>query len=572
MSDAAVLPLLPEGTKIRDAVKLLVGAEDSPFAVDEMSISGISQTVFTAAPSAVRDVFAYCSEHGEMDFICFGDERLTFNETLKRAHQLSHVFVDRFNIKKGDRIAIAMRNYPEWIIAYMAASGCGAVLVTMNSWWTPDELAWAFDDCGCKLAVVDGQLKDRVKGFYSDRDVDLIVARGDAGGERCYAWDEMVAEGAGIIGWPDIEVLPEDDHAITYTSGSTGFPKGAVSTQRGLITVLMAWAATNEAQKMIGRIPMERETQAVALVTIPFFHVTGCNNSFLLSVIGGRRIILMYKWDIQEAFRLIEREKVTSFVGVPTMSYELTTNPDRVNYDLTSLEDLGAGGAARPADHLRILREAFPSVIPGIGYGLTETNALGTLNHADEYYARPGSAGRATWPAAKIKIMDPETGAEMPVGERGEIWIKSAANIRGYWNNVAATEAAFRDSWFMTGDIGYLDDEDFLFIVDRLKDIIIRGGENISTLEVEDILLSHPDVQEAVVFGLPDERLGEIVGCVALSDGTGEDEIKAFLKGKVAGFKIPTKIWTVSDKLPRIASGKLDRKGLKEKYRAVWQG
>jgi acyl-CoA synthetase (AMP-forming)/AMP-acid ligase II len=290
----------------------------------------------------------------------------------------------------------------------------------------------------------------------------------------------------------------------------------------------------------------------------------------MLSLVIGRKMVIMHKWDAQEALRLIEQERITWFNGVPTMSAELQAAAETTSRDVSSLTEIMAGGAARPPDQVKKISGTFKKSAPGIGYGLTETNALGTVNAGALYIARPDSAGRVVPAVTQFRIVG-EDGSALPAGARGELCIKSPANIVGYWNKPEATAEAFVEGWFHTGDVAYLDEEGFLYIVDRIKDIIIRGGENISCLEVEAAIYAHPGVHEVAVFGLPDTRLGEIVGAAVVVRTGVEltaDELRADLGKHLASFKIPARIWFRTEQLPRIASGKIFKRQIKAEYAA----
>jgi acyl-CoA synthetase (AMP-forming)/AMP-acid ligase II len=293
----------------------------------------------------------------------------------------------------------------------------------------------------------------------------------------------------------------------------------------------------------------------------------------LVSYALGRKIIFMPKWDVVRAMQLIEKEKITSFTGVPLMSFELMTSPERHKYDLSSLQGLAGGGAPRPVEHVKRLSEEMPTSPPALGYGLTETNGVGAGNFMSNYQEKPNSTGVASRPLAQIAILD-DDGKPVPQGERGEVCIRSVALFSGYWNRPDATrDCMTSDGWFRTGDVGYLDPDDYLFIVDRKKDIIIRGGENISCQEVEAAIYENKQVAEACVFGLPDERLGEVVGAaVHCHDGSALDEagLRDFLSTHLAGFKIPLRIWFHADPLPRLGTEKLDKVGLRKRYQEEW--
>jgi acyl-CoA synthetase (AMP-forming)/AMP-acid ligase II len=377
-----------------------------------------------------------------------------------------------------------------------------------------------------------------------------------------------------LLGVPGVD-LPEvgpDDHAtILFTSGSTGEAKGALSTHRAVTAGVYTFATG--LMVLLGLLTEENRAPAGAartLVNVPLFHVTGEVPVMLNSFVIGRCMVIMPKWDPLEALRLIEREKISYFVGVPTMSLELMTHPDRHKFDLSSLTDIAAGGAPRPIAHVERLQREFPNAQPALGYGLTETNAVGCNNFWSNYAAKPASTGRPAKPYVEMAILGADN-AHLPAGERGEIAIRTAANIECYWENPAATAAAFTaDGYLKTGDIGYLDEDNYLFIVDRKKDIIIRGGENISSAEVEAAIYACPDIAEACVFGIEDDRLGEVpIAVVQRRDGSSlnEDQLRAFLQARLAAFKIPADIRFEDEPLPKLGTGKIDRVAIKVAYR-----
>jgi acyl-CoA synthetase (AMP-forming)/AMP-acid ligase II len=375
---------------------------------------------------------------------------------------------------------------------------------------------------------------------------------------------EPLLTGEGVL--PEILIEIQDPAVILYTSGSTGRPRGVLSTQHNVLSALGTWLAVGTAVAVAsGTIGQEPEEQPAILLTVPLFHVTGLNSLFLLSLGIGRKIVMMHKWDIDAALEVIEAEKITHFNGVPTMSMELMNHPRRGEFNLSSLLEISSGGAARPADQVGTLIERFPRAKPSAGYGLTETNAVGCIIGDDDYVDRPGSVGQATPPLVELRIVD-DNGNEVERGERGEICLRSPAIVSGYLNQPAATEASFKNGWFHTGDVGYQDEEGFVYIVDRIKEIIIRGGENISCTEVEEAIYSHPDITEAAVFSVPDERLGEIVGAAVSARAHCDldaEQVKEFLGDRLAAFKIPVHIEIRSDNLPRIASGKIFKKQIR---------
>ena len=505
----------------------------------------------------------FCALSANVEAVIAGDERLTFGQLDEISDRLAHGLVAR-GIAKGDRVAIAMRNCPVWMIGYMAALKAGAVATLLNGWWQPHELEHALELTEPKLVLADAPRAKRIAASCSGCQVETIEI--DKPAEEALA--SLLADVGEDTALPDIR--PEDDATILFTSGSTGEAKGAVSTHRAVTTGVYAYATS----LMVLRGILESEGRPPAnplktLVVVPLFHVTGEVPVMLNSFVISRGMVLVPKWDAGEALRLIEKERITYFVGVPTMSLELMNHPDRGNYDLSTLTDIAAGGAPRPVSHVERLRQSFPGSQPALGYGLTETNAVGCGNFWDNYAAKPASTGRAQVPFVELAILG-EGDRHLPAGERGEIAIRSAANIRGYWRNEAATDASFSaDGFFRSGDIGYVDEDGYLFIVDRKKDIIIRGGENISAAEVEAALYGCEGVAEAAVFGIADDRLGEVpVAILHRREGSSltEEELRTFLDGRLSAFKVPAQMVFSDTPLPRLGTGKIDRLALKQKY------
>ena len=547
-----------------------ITSPEGPFPILEQQIDGVPKRVFGGLPGSLRDYFAFAATHGEKECLIDRDRRMSFNDVAQQVACLGSTLVEQYGVNKGDRVAIAMRNSPEWCVSFMAITSVGAVAVPMNSWWQGDELAYGLQDCGANHIILDSARYQRLATHLPESGL-IAIGLENEGKTLPAEVDrlEKALTGDGTATLPEVTIDPEDPAMILYTSGSTGRPRGVLSSQRNVLSALGTWLVAGTASAIVaGTMGQEPERQPAILLTVPLFHVTGLNSLFLLSLGIGRKIVMMYRWDVDAALELIETEKITNFNGVPTMSMELMNHPRRGDYDLTSLQEIASGGAARPADQVAKLIERFPGALPSAGYGLTETNAVGCIIGDDDYATRPASVGHATPPLVEIRLTD-EKGAEVAQGERGEICLRSPAIASGYLNQPAATEAAFRNGWFHTGDLGYQDDEGFVYIVGRLKEIIIRGGENISCIEVEEALYAHPDIAEAAVFSLPDERLGEIVGA-AVSVRTGSEldakQIKDFLSERLAAFKIPVHVWTQAEKLPRIASGKIFKKQIREDF------
>ncbi len=559
-----------------DAVIGQITAPGGPLAVGHASVGGVDLPVFTAAPATMRDYLAFFfAANGAKEFLVYQGERLTFAEVHAASVRVASVLQAR-GIAKGDRVAIAMRNYPEWITAYCGALILGAVAVPLNAWWRGEELAYGIAHSGTRLVVADEERARRLAALpgFAVPVLTVRTAAAVAAGLGFERMDDALAA-APPAPWYWPPVAPDDDATIMYTSGSTGEPKGAVSTQRaivgGALNYLVTGLALLQLSAAAGVTPPE---QQVMLLNVPLFHITGSVPVLLVSIAIGRKMVIMHKWDAGDALRLIAEEHATYFVGVPTMSLELMNHPDRGKYDLSSLVDIASGGAPRPPEHVERLLGAFPGKHPVQGYGLTETNGVGAGIYRDNYLAKPSSTGRAAAPLVEIGIFDPDGDARLPAEAVGEVAIRSVANCRGYWRNPAATAAAFvADGWFRTGDLGRLDGDGYLFIVDRKKDIIIRGGENISCQEVEAALYAHPAVAEASVFGLPDARLGEIVGAVVHRKPGASLEAEALIQfagRSLAGFKVPAQVWFAPDPLPKLGSAKIDKVALRGVYRALY--
>ena len=518
---------------------------------------------FVANFPATLPVFfkTFCALNAQVEALVAGDERFTFADLDSWSDRLAKALVTR-GIGKGDRVGIAMRNCPVWVVGYMAILKAGAIATLLNGWWEKEELRHALELTEPKLILADPPRARRIADAGDWPVVNLEIERPI--GEALAPLLDGADEAAKL---PD--VAPEDDATILFTSGSTGESKGALSTHRAVTTGVYAYATGLMVLKEIligeGRPPPPPRT----LLSVPLFHVTGEVPVMLNSFVVARGMVIMPKWDPAEAMRLIEKEQITYFVGVPTMSLELMNHPDREKYDLSSLTDITGGGAPRPIAHVERLQKSFPKSQPALGYGLTETNAVGCANYWSNYAAKPASTGRPQVPYVEIAILG-AVDRHLPAGERGEIAIRSAANITCYWRNPEATAAAFTaDGYIRTGDIGYLDEDNYLFIVDRKKDIIIRGGENISAAEVEAALYACHDVAEACVFGGPDERLGEVPVAVIHArpeSGLDEESLRAFLQGRLAAFKVPARMLFSADPLPRLGTGKIDRVELKEKH------
>jgi long-chain acyl-CoA synthetase len=532
---------------------------------------GVTLPMIAAAPPALSYYFAhFCAQHDDKDFLVCNDERLSFAETFAQARAVAGALVEGYGVKRGDHVGIAARNAPAWIVLYMGILMAGGVATLLNGWWTGAELAAGIDDTDTRLVFADPQRAKRLAEARHGAEVVTV----DVGLPVAEALAPVMARGGGAD--TELPMLGGDDIAtILFTSGSTGKSKGAISTHRavtqGVFNYLAQTLMSLQLATEMGQAPT---LQPCTLLNVPLFHVTAEVPVMLQSFAMGRKLVIMTKWDAEEAMRLMEKEKATYFVGVPLMSFEILTHPNRHEYDLSSVMDIAAGGAPRPIEHVKRIEEEMGGAKPLIGYGLTETNGVGCGNFRDNYLAKPNSTGRASRPLVDLAILD-DAGKTVPQGERGEVCIRTVCNFSSYYKNPEATAAAFTaDRYFRTGDIGYLDEDGYLFIVDRKKDIIIRGGENISCQEVEAALYESPEVAEACVFGLADARFGEVPGAVVhLAEGAtlSPDALREFLCARIAAFKVPERIWISPEPLPRLGTEKIDKVSLRNHYRALAQ-
>jgi long-chain acyl-CoA synthetase len=538
------------------------------FEIGEAEVLGHPQRVFVNAPGSLRDLFAGLAAKGDDPFLVYEDERLSFTDVSQAIAAAGAMLVERYGVQPGDRVAIAMRNYPEWIVAFAAVTSIGAISVSFNSWWVEDEVTYAMQDATPKVLIADEPRMQIALAGAAEVGAKIVVVRAEGelpdGVER---WEHVIDPAAAL---PDVAIDADQDATILYTSGTTGRPKGAVSTHRAVVSAVMAFACRATVDGMRGAKADEisvdpSKPRASFILAVPLFHVTGCVAVMLSCVIGGLKLVIMHKWDAERALQLIEREQIAAFVGVPTQSWDLVHHPNRDQYDTSSLRRITGGGAPAPPALVEQVAGSFKSGDPGLGYGMTETNAYGPQNAGADYLAHPTSTGRVV-PIVQIEIRDTD-GKALPAGGTGEIWFTGPNLFRGYWNRPDATAETIVDGWLRTGDIGHLDDEGFVYIEDRAKDMILRGGENVYGAEVEAAIYEHPAVYEAAVFGVPHDRLGEEVAvAIYLKQGTelSPGELVEFLKEHLAGFKIPTHVVFTDDPLPRNAAGKFLKRELRD--------
>jgi long-chain acyl-CoA synthetase len=554
-----------------DEAAAAVTAPGSRFEIAEVDVAGVPTKVFVNAPQSLRDVFATARARGDQTFLVYEDERWSFAEVMVQVDAMAALLVERYGVTPGDRVAIGMRNYPEWVIAFAAITSIGAISVSLNAWWTADELAYALEDCGARVLIADVERAERAASACARLGCRVLAVR--APGElppEVDRWEEVRPQGAPM---PDVDVTADHDATILYTSGTTGHPKGAVSTHRAVIHALLGFGCKTALDRL--RRPPTTEEQAAArppvfILVVPLFHVTGCIPVMLSCFASGLKLVMMYRWDADRALELIEREEVTNFVGVPTQSWDLLESPRFAATDTSSLASVGGGGAPAPPELVKRVASSFRTGKPSIGYGMTETNAYGPGNSGPDYVEHPTSTGRAT-PILDIAVRD-ELGRDVAIGARGEIWFKGPMLIRGYWNKPAATAETIVDGWLRSGDIGRIDDEGFVYVEDRAKDMVLRAGENVYCAEVEAAIYEHPGVYEAAVFGVPHERLGEeVAAAVYVRPGhtLSEADLAAFLAERLAPFKVPSRVALHDEPLPRNPAGKILKRDLREAMAAT---
>ena len=569
MSDAASPQPAWPAMSIAQADALLT-RPGSPFEIEEQEIRGVRLKVWKHAPPTLRDLWKLALAHGDKTFLVHEDERVTFDGFNRAVVAFAHE-LQRQGVGKGDRVAIILRNLPEWPVAFFACHTIGAIATPLNAWWTGAELKYGLTDCGAKVAVIDAERLSRTGEF-----LDACPAL-----ERVYASrlpgapeHPKVTRLEDVLGppntWvrlpdqapPEVELDPDDDATIFYTSGTTGSPKGALGTHRAAIASMyitpysQARTFLRRGEQPPGLDP--NAPQRRSLLSIPFFHVTGCFALLGVSVYAGARIVLQRKWEPEEAFRLIEREKINVAGGVPTIAWQLLEHPARENYDLSSLDVVTYGGAPAAAELVRRINEAFPGVEPATGWGMTETSATFTHFGGRDYEQRPESCGLAP-PIGEVKVVG-ANGQSLPAGEVGELWARGPNVVKGYWNKPEATAHTFVDGWVVTGDLARIDEEGFVYIVDRAKDMIIRGGENIYCTEVESVLYQHPAVMDCALVPAPHKTLGEepaAVVCLTPGKAASEDELKAWVAGRLAAYNTPVKVVFWPEPLPRNPNGKI---------------
>ncbi|MES2343021.1 MAG: class I adenylate-forming enzyme family protein [Pseudomonadota bacterium] len=544
-------------------------APGQPFEIEEIEVRGNLIRNFKNAPPNIRAVWLSTAAYGDRDYLVYQDERITYAQAHEKVNAIA-AWLWAEGVRPGDRVAIAMRNYPEWMLIYWACVCIGVAAVGMNAWWVTDEMEYAFKDSAPKVVFCDEERLARILERPAMAEgVRLIVTRMAEPPQGVLPFSEVTRRGGDM---PDVQIDPDADACIFYTSGTTGFPKGAQLTHRGCVANLMNMGFSAQVQGLataratgVAPDPNAPVPVPVGLVVTPLFHVTANNCAAYAVTAAGGKMVLMYRWDAGEALKLIAAEKVTAMSGVPTMARELITHPDFPTTDTSSLVTLGGGGAQLQPDLVGKIDEQVKTARPNTGYGMTETCGIITSVSADFFVDKPASCGPAM-PAFEVKCVD-DDGKTVPVGELGELWVKGAPVIKGYINRPDATAESITDGWLHTGDVARIDEDGFIFIVDRKKDMVLRGGENVYCAEVEATCYRHPAVAEVCVFGVPDERLGEEVGAAVLlrpGHSLTADELRTHCMALMAKHKAPRYVWFLDEAIPRNASGKFLKRALRE--------
>ena len=547
-----------------------ISGEGSPYELESKEIFGNPIRVFKNAPTSLWDVWQRAAKRGDATYFIYEDVRTTFGEANTQIVSLA-AWLHAQGIRKGDRVAVGMRNYPEFAMAFWALQSIGAVMVSLNAWWIGEELKYALRDSGAVAAIVDGERQDRLTSeMMAELEIGtVVVARGEARIDTT-SWQTATTHSLPLA--PTVDIDPEDDATILYTSGTTGFPKGALGSHRNYITNVwnglfsIALATVTAGGDMPE--PTAQRAHVTALSTFPFFHIAGLCG-MISSTNNGSTIVSQFKWDALDALRLVEKHAINQIGGVPTVVRSFLEHPDRDKFNLSSIVSINQGGAPVAPDTIaRIESDFVGKVSPANGYGLTETTAGVIGNAGASYFAKKDSVGLPAV-GSEVCIRD-EEGNNLPQGSVGEVCIYGPNNVRGYWNKPEETKKAFVDGWFHSGDAGYLDEDGFLFVVDRIKDMVLRGGENVYCVEVETVLFEIEAIKDCAVIGLPHDKLGEEVAAVLVAadgfDSAETDAVLAYLSTRLASFKVPSRVFWQMEELPRNATGKVLKKDLRDVY------
>jgi long-chain acyl-CoA synthetase len=542
--------------------KAEITAEGAMFETVEVELEGHRYRAYKHAPKTLMDVFAGARNHGDLEFIVFEGERYTYSTFFAEVDALAATLQHDYGVVRGDRVAIAMRNNPQWCVAYAAATLIGAVVVPINSWGKTEELRYAIEDSGSRVLVCDPQRLALIAALLEDMGVRAIAVGGGGDGSAVQSYDDALAAGRGRE-YRVPEVSGEDPCVILYTSGSTGFPKGVLHRHIAVCQSLMNMfylgfllMELEGAREFRGGA--ERETP---MLTVPLFHATGLLSGFLLPIQTAQKVVMMYKWDAARALETIEQEKVTGLSSVPAVIQDLLYHPDFDKHDTRSLIRVTAAGAATPAGLPEMIREKCGEPSRSAGWGMTETVAVGATMSGCVYDLNPDSSGLVS-PIVEMRFVDAE-GKPQPELGGGEIEVRCVTCTPGYWEKPEANAATFdSERWMKTGDLGRIDEQGYLHITGRIKEIVIRGGENIYPGEIEQAVYELPQVKENVVFGVPDAAMGEELALVVhVNPGEilTEEALRDYLRERLAAYKVPRHIRFSPEPLPQNASGKLHK-------------
>lgn len=540
-------------------------APGMPFETTDVTIRGIPITVWKHVPATALAAFEKAGAHGAQEFLVYEDQRVTY-DAFARATRVLAAELHRMGVRKGDRIALVMRNLPEWPVVFMAGLLAGAIMVPLNAWWTATELAYGLLDCGARFVFADGERLERLKDLPPSVEKIFLTRCAE---NDCNRLEDIIGtppqwRDLPQVELPDVALSPEDDATIFYTSGTSGAPKGALGTHRSLTTNIFAMPFSSARNVLRWQSEtLKPDQQRVTLVAVPFFHVIGSLSILLPNMAAGGKLVLMRKFDPEAAQMLIEREGVVVTGGVPAIALSLLENP--AGHDLSSLQLVTYGGAPSPASLPRRIRTTL-NAMPGQGWGMTETSATCTTHAGEEFLRHPESCGPVL-PVGRLKVM--RDGIEAPPCVVGELWAFGPNIVKGYWNRPEATAENFQDGWLKTGDLASLDAEGFCTILDRRHDMVIRGGENIYCIEVENILAEHPAVADAALVGLPHPVLGEVpAALVQARPGAAINAtmLQAFARARLAEFKVPVRVVIREEALPRNEGGKLMKSELRKAF------
>jgi long-chain acyl-CoA synthetase len=543
-------------------------AAGAPFELVQGEVGGVPVPMYRNAFATLPDLIAAARMHGDKEFMVYEGDRWSFARFFEAVDALAAQLQQRFGVRRGDRVAIMMRNRPEWAVGFVAAASIGAVVAPVNSFGLRAELAASLRDVAPRVVLCDGERLARIADDLAQLDCMAVVVDGDAAAPRVQRYQDLVAGPARAL--HAVRLDPRDPALILFTSGATSKAKGVLSSQRAVcqamcnIDYIGAAAALASPQRLAAI--MQRGFAPAMLAAVPLFHVSGLHAQLLSALRHGRRIVFMHRWDPARALELIRTEHITQFNGAPSMVMQLLAEPG-FDEATGSLAGIGFGGAGLPQRAIDDLMRRKPESMSGVGFGLTESNGVATAASGDLFVYKPRSSGRLS-PIMTMRVADID-GAPLPAGQAGELWLRGASLMDGYWGDPATTAAAMTDGWFRSGDIGYLDDEGFLFVVDRIKDVINRNGEKIAASEVESCILQHPQVLEVAVLAVADEAAGEtVVAVVVPKPGAAlvGAEIQAHVAASLAGYKVPARVHVHAGPLPRNAVGKLLKAALKREY------